>query len=96
LLRCLCHWGVKVNLDELLDVKKKRDYRKTPEDMPDTIQCYIFGATRTGKTSLLRSFIGQEFDSEYTKTEEQHSVVHLFEYKEKNYYLVVWLQFHID
>jgi Ras family protein T1 len=89
ILRVLCHWGIKTNLNDLLCVKKKRDFRQDPSDMPDTIQCYIFGAPRTGKSSLMKAFIGQEFDQDYKKTDEQHSVIHLFEYKDSQYYLVV-------
>jgi Ras family protein T1 len=89
LLLCLCNWGITNNLDNMFIIKKKRDFRQDANDMPDTIQCYIFGALKTGKTSLMRGLINQEFDSEYNKTEEQHSVVHLVEYKDNQYTLII-------
>ncbi|KAL0480786.1 mitochondrial Rho GTPase [Acrasis kona] len=90
LLRCLVFWGIPESiLSRTLQIKKKRDFRNGPQDMPDTIQCYVFGAAKSGKTCLMKSLIGQEFDHEYSATNEQHSVVNVVDYRDQRYYLVV-------
>ncbi len=51
--------------------------------------CYAFGAAGSGKTSLLRSFVGKPFREAYEPTTKQISVVNAVDIDGSEKYLVV-------
>lgn len=94
LLRTLNRWGVAYSdLKRVLAKKKKRRYRK--EDFPSTLQCYIFGAPKSGKTSILRSFVKHDWTVPYEATKKRQSFVNRVAMKQETYFLIVSLRCHL-
>jgi Ras family protein T1 len=91
ILKCFIRWGYKQRLGQYLNLKKLRKYRKSPADYPNIINAYVFGALRSGKTSIMQNLIGSSVNEEvYCKTHAQTSVVNVVESEQgKPYYLAL-------
>ncbi|RKP17005.1 mitochondrial Rho GTPase [Rozella allomycis CSF55] len=74
--------AVKVKRSRQIDKKKGRVTR-------NTLHCYVFGATGSGKTSLLRRFIGKAMEDNYTPSTQSYSVVNTAEFKGSEKYLIM-------
>ncbi len=57
------------------------------------MNCFIFGAPRAGKTSILKKFVNQlpnKFETQpYTRTEQQTVVVNSITYEDVEYFLAI-------
>eukprot|EP00659_Diplonema_papillatum_P011243 gene11243-17293_t len=53
-------WGYDDDPNRLFVRKKKREYRKTDEELPNVLQCLLLGSPRCGKTSLRRRLASSE------------------------------------
>jgi|SRR6267154_6396096 len=73
----------------LLITRPKKYDRRRGESSRNVFLCYVCGAAGSGKTSLLRSFAGTQFDEKYVPTEKVLSVVNSVDIDGSEKYLVV-------
>ncbi|KAI0345973.1 mitochondrial Rho 1 [Trametopsis cervina] len=55
--------------------RPRKAERRKGKSTRNTFLCYVCGAAGSGKTSLLRAFIGRKFSDEYEPTKRMNSVV---------------------
>ncbi|KAI0689049.1 mitochondrial Rho 1 [Cytidiella melzeri] len=55
--------------------RPKKAERRKGKSTRSTFLCYVCGAAGSGKTSLLRAFVGRKFSEEYEPTKRMNSVV---------------------
>lgn len=73
----------------LLITRPRKHDRRRGESSRNVFLCYVCGAAGSGKTSLLRSFAGTQFDDQYVPTEKVLSVVNSVDIHGSEKYLVV-------
>jgi mitochondrial Rho GTPase 1 len=73
----------------LLITRPRKYDRRRGESSRNVFLCYVCGAAGSGKTSLLRSFAGTQFDEKYVPTEKVLSVVNSVDIDGSEKYLVV-------
>lgn len=74
--------GIKVMRSKKIDRKKRKTSRTT-------FSCYVFGAVGSGKTALLRNFIGKKFSPVYSTTNYPYCVVNSVEADGAEKYMVM-------
>lgn len=67
---------------------RKVDRRKGKSSR-NVLLCYVCGAAGSGKTSLLRAFVGKMFSETYEPTKRMNSVVNTVDIEGREMYLVV-------
>lgn len=73
-----------------LILSRKRKYREDPNEMPNTILCYIFGSPKSGKTEILKGLVNKPFSDKYIPTETTHYAVNKVEREDDDpVYLVI-------
>jgi hypothetical protein len=78
------------NRTSALLITRPRKYdRRRGESSRNVFLCYVCGAAGSGKTSLLRSFAGAQFDDQYVPTDKVLSVVNSVDIHGSEKYLVV-------
>jgi mitochondrial Rho GTPase 1 len=75
--------------DALLITRPRKHDRRRGKSTRNVFLCYICGAAGSGKTSILRSFAGKQFDDVYQPTEKVLSVVNSVDIHGSEKYLVV-------
>jgi mitochondrial Rho GTPase 1 len=73
----------------LLITRPRKQDRRRGKSARNVFLCYVCGAAGSGKTSLLRSFSGKQFDDVYQPTEKVLSVVNSVDIHGSEKYLVV-------
>jgi hypothetical protein len=73
----------------LLITRPRKYDRRRGESSRNVFLCYVCGAAGSGKTSLLRSFAGTQFDDKWVPTEKVLSVVNSVDIHGSEKYLVV-------
>ena len=73
----------------LLITRPRKYDRRRGNTSRNVFLCYVCGAAGSGKTSLLRSFAGKQFDDTYVPTEKVLSVVNSVDIHGSDKYLVV-------
>jgi len=73
----------------LLITRPRKYDRRRGDSSRNVFLCYVCGAAGSGKTSLLRSFAGKQFDDTYVPTEKVLSVVNSVDIHGSEKYLVV-------
>ncbi|KAJ3123999.1 ERMES complex Ca(2+)-binding regulatory GTPase gem1 [Physocladia obscura] len=68
--------------------KPRKTDRKRGKIQRAVFSCYVFGATGSGKTSLLKAFINRQFNEIYVGTEKPYNVVNSIEIGGAEKYLV--------
>eukprot|EP00126_Sphaerothecum_destruens_P008364 Sdes_comp20184_c0_seq1m13447 len=74
--------AIDVTRSRKIDLKKRKTSR-------NVFHCFVFGATGSGKTSLLRNFIGKPLKDKYTPTLKSSSAVNAVNVKGLEKYLVM-------
>lgn len=69
--------------------KPRKAERRKGKSSRNTFLCYVCGAAGSGKTSLLRAFIGRKFDDAYEPTKRMNSVVNTVAIEGREINLVV-------
>ncbi|EPZ31047.1 EF hand associated, type-2 domain-containing protein [Rozella allomycis CSF55] len=83
-LKYLAYLGYEGDTTQAVKVKRSRQIdKKKGRVTRNTLHCYVFGATGSGKTSLLRRFIGKAMEDNYTPSTQSYSVVNTAEFKGK-------------
>ncbi|KAF8478062.1 P-loop containing nucleoside triphosphate hydrolase protein [Russula ochroleuca] len=78
------------NRTSALLITRPRKYdRRRGESSRNVFLCYVCGAAGSGKTSLLRSFAGAQFDDQYVPTDKVLSVVNSVDIHGSEKYLVL-------
>jgi len=75
--------------DALLITRPRKYDRRRGNSSRNVFLCYVCGAAGSGKTSLLRSFAGKQFDDTYVPTEKVLSVVNSVDIHGSDKYLVL-------
>src|SRR6267154_6177576 len=75
----------------LLITRPRKYDRRRGDSSRNVFLCYVCGAAGSGKTSLLRSFAGKQFDDKWVPTEKVLSVVNSVDIHGSEKYLVVGL-----
>lgn len=75
----------------LVVTRPRRSERRTGKVSRNVFLCYVLGAAGSGKTAVLRSFVGKDFKHAYTPTKGFQSVVGEVEVRGQQKYLVVRL-----
>ncbi|KAI0304488.1 P-loop containing nucleoside triphosphate hydrolase protein [Multifurca ochricompacta] len=73
----------------LLITRPRKHDRRRGKSTRNVFLCYVCGAAGSGKTSLLRSFAGKQFDDTYEPTEKVLSVVNSVDIHGSEKYLVL-------
>ncbi|XAR61210.1 hypothetical protein NMG60_11034849 [Bertholletia excelsa] len=64
-----------------LSVTRKRSFdRKKQRTERNVFQCFIFGPKKSGKSALLKAFLGRPFSDNYTSTVEENYAVNVVDY----------------
>eukprot|EP01135_Chromosphaera_perkinsii_P008697 Nk52_evm30s1444 gene=Nk52_evmTU30s1444 len=74
--------AIKITRSRKIDIKKRKTSR-------NVFQCFVFGATGSGKSSLLRNLIGKPVREKYSPTVKNHTVVNAVSVKGAEKYLVL-------
>ncbi|KAI9346397.1 P-loop containing nucleoside triphosphate hydrolase protein [Zopfochytrium polystomum] len=74
--------ALKVTRPKKLDIRRGKVHRTV-------FLCYVFGATGSGKTSLLRAFVKRPFNEVYTASSKPYSVVNSVEIGGAEKYIVL-------
>ena len=78
------------SLKQLFLVKKNRRSRKQTTDFPNIFRCYIFGAPKAGKTTLLKNLAGLPFEEKpYAMTTWQTMAASTIKHENEKYILMV-------
>ncbi|KAL0084779.1 EF hand associated-domain-containing protein [Phycomyces blakesleeanus] len=89
-LKYMAYLGFEGDTRTALKVTKpKKTDRKKGKIQRNVFLCYIFGAPRSGKTSLMRAFVNKPFSEKYHPTKEPFHVVNSVEMKGVEKYLVM-------
>ncbi|KAI9510604.1 P-loop containing nucleoside triphosphate hydrolase protein [Russula earlei] len=75
--------------DALFITRPRKYDRRRGVSSRNVFLCYVCGAAGSGKTSLLRSFAGKQFDDTYVPTEKVLSVVNSVDINGSEKYLVL-------
>ena len=71
--------------------RPRKAERRKGKSTRNTFLCYVCGAAGSGKTSLLRAFVGRKFTEEYEPTKRMNSVVNTVAIEGREINLVVSL-----
>ncbi|KAF9978524.1 ERMES complex Ca(2+)-binding regulatory GTPase gem1 [Actinomortierella ambigua] len=89
-LRYLAYLGFEGDTTTAIKVTRPRKVdRKKGKVQRNVFLCYVFGAPRSGKTSLLRGFLDKPFSDQYEPTLRPFGVVNSVEIKGSERYLVL-------
>ncbi|RUS16020.1 mitochondrial Rho GTPase [Endogone sp. FLAS-F59071] len=89
-LKYLAYLGFEGDTRTAIKVTRpRRADRKKGKVQRNVFLCYVFGATGSGKTSLLKAFVNKPFSEDYTATTRQFGVVNSVEIKGAEKYLVM-------
>lgn len=69
--------------------RARKAERRKGRSTRNVFLCYVCGAAGSGKTSLLRSFVGRKFSDTYEPTKKMNSVVNSVDINGSEKYLVV-------
>ncbi len=69
--------------------RPRKAERRKGKSTRNTFLCYVCGAAGSGKTSLLRAFVGRKFSEEYEPTKRMNSVVNTVAIEGREINLVV-------
>ena len=90
-LEYLAYLGYRENprTSALQITRPRKAERRKGKPMRNTYLCYVCGAAGSGKTSLLRAFVGRKFSKEYEPTKRINSVVNTVAVEGREINLVV-------
>ncbi|KAJ3296229.1 ERMES complex Ca(2+)-binding regulatory GTPase gem1 [Borealophlyctis nickersoniae] len=89
-LAYLAYLGYNGDTTTALKITKPRKVdRKRSKVQRNVFLCYVFGATGSGKTALLKSFVKKRFDETYVPTTKPYEVVNSVEMGGMEKYLVM-------
>ena len=75
--------------------RPRKAERKKGKPTRNTYLCYVCGAAGSGKTSLLRAFVGRKFSKDYEPTKRINSVVNTVAIEGREINLVVSISGHL-